>query len=142
MAESPIREADPRDAAFYAELMGQLGYPASEEEACKRMSRLEGNGQRVLVAELDGEPAGIAVMHIYTLPIHDAPICRLAVLVVAEQARRRGIGRALTLKVEKEARRAGCDRIVLESGLQRDEAHEFYGALGYENHALEFRKLL
>ena len=142
MAAVTIREANPADAAFYAELMGQLGYPASEEQARNRICRLDGDGQRLLVAELDGELAGIAVVHVYTLPIHDAPICRLVVLVVAEWARRRGVGRTLTLAVEEEARRAGCDRIVLESGLRRGEAHEFYRALGYENHALEFRKLL
>jgi GNAT superfamily N-acetyltransferase len=142
VAPATIREATPADAAFYAELMSLLGYPASEEQARNRMSRLDGEGQRLFVAELDGELAGIAVVHVYPLPIHDAPICRLVVLVVAEWARRRGVGRTLIRAVEAEARSAGCDRIVLESGLRRDEAHEFYRALGYENYALEFRKLL
>jgi ribosomal protein S18 acetylase RimI-like enzyme len=82
------------------------------------------------------------VLQIYPVLIQDAPTCRLAVLVVAEWARRRGVGRALTLAAEEEARRAGCDRIVLESGVRRDAAHEFYRALGYRNHALEFVKTL
>jgi ribosomal protein S18 acetylase RimI-like enzyme len=142
VAGTTIREAEPRDAAFFAELVSQLGYPASEEEARSRTAQLGRDGQRLLVAELDGEPAGIAVMQIYSVLIHDPPTCRLAVLVVAEWARRRGVGRALTLAAEEEARRAGCGWVVLESGIRRDEAHEFYRALGYENHALEFQKPL
>ncbi len=142
MAPATIREATPADAAFYAELMSLLGYPASEEEARNRMHRLDRDGQRLLVAELDGRLAGIAAMQVYPDLIHDPPTCRLVVLVVAEWARRRGVGRALTKTVEEEARSAGCGWVVLESGLRRDEAHEFYGALGYENHALEFVKQL
>jgi hypothetical protein len=44
------------------------------------------------------------------------------------------------LVVEKEARRSGCDRVVLESGVWRDEAHEFYRSRQYESTAHGFQK--
>ena len=142
MAETAIRKARPVDAAFIAELMGELGYAASADEVRDRVGRLDADGQRLIVAELDGEPAGIAVAQIYSVLVQDAAICRLAVLVVAEWARRRGVGRALTLAVEEEARRLGCDRVVLESAVWRDEAHEFYRSRQYESTAHGFQKQL
>lgn len=142
MASVTVRKADPTDAAFFAELVSQLGYPAAADEVRGRMEQLERDGQSLLVAELDGEPAGVAVIQISPALINEAPTCRLAVIVVAKQARRQGVGRALTLAVEEEARRSGCNRIVLESGTWRDEAHNFYRAVDYESIALGFQKQL
>lgn len=142
MEQLTIREAEPADAAFLAELVSQLGYPAATDEVRGRMEQFDRDGQSLLVAEFDGEVAGIAAMQIYPALVQDAPICRLVVLVVADRARRQGVGRALALAVEEEARRSGCDRIVLESGTWRDEAHDFYRALGYESVALGFQKPL
>ncbi len=142
MAALTIREANPDDAAFVAELVSQLGYPALADATRGRMEELEHDGQILLVAELDGELAGVAVMQIYPVLVQDAPICRLVALVVAERARRRGIGRALTLAVEKEAQGSGCDRVVLDSAVWRDEAHEFYRSRQYESTAHGFQKRL
>ncbi len=142
MARATIREAGPADAAFIGELIGQLGYPAGASEVSERLNRLGEDGQRVIVAELDGELAGIALTQIYPALISDAPTCRLVVIVVAEQTRRRGVGRELLLASEDGARRSGCDQIVLESGVWRDEAHDFYSALGFESVALGFQKRL
>jgi len=140
VAAARIRRAGPADAAFIAELVAQLGYPAAVDETRGRMERLDQDGQILFVAELDGELAGIAALQIYPVLVQDAPICRLAVLAVAERMRRRGIGRALTLAVEEEARRSGCDRVVLDSAVWRDEAHEFYRSRQYESTAQCFQK--
>lgn len=140
MTQVTIRKADSADAAAIAELVSVLGYPTVVDETRGRMEQLDRDGQSLLVAEADGEPAGIAVMQIYSVLVQDAPICRLAALVVAERMRRRGIGRALTLAVEEEARRSGCDRVVLDSAVWRDEAHEFYRSREYESTAHGFQK--
>ena len=140
MAAATTRKAGPADSAFIAELVAQLGYPAAVDETRGRMERLDQDGQILFVAELDGELAGIAALQIYPVLVQDAPICRLAVLAVAERMRRRGIGRALTLAVEEEARRSGCDRVVLDSAVWRDEAHEFYRSRQYESTAQCFQK--
>jgi len=140
VAAATIRKAGPADSAFIAELVSLLGYPAAVAETRGRMERLDQDGQSLLVAELNGELAGIAVMQIYPVLVQDAPICRLAVLVVAERMCRRGVGRVLTLAVEEEARRSGCDRVVLDSAVWRDEAHEFYRSRRYESTAHAFQK--
>jgi len=140
VAQVAIRRAEPADAAVIAELLSVLGYPAAVDETRGRMEQLDQDGQSLFVAELEGELAGIAVMQVYPVLVQDAPICRLAVIVVAERVRRRGIGRALTLAVEEEARRSGCDRVVLDSAVWRDEAHEFYRSRDYESTAHGFQK--
>jgi predicted N-acetyltransferase YhbS len=140
VAGATIRKADLADAAFIAELVAELGYPAAVDETRGRIERLDHDGQSLFVAEVDGQLAGIAVMQIYPVLVQDAPICRLAVLAVADGMRRQGIGRALTVEVEEEARRFGCDRVVLDSALWRDEAHEFYRSRQYESTAHGFQK--
>jgi GNAT superfamily N-acetyltransferase len=47
-------------------------------------------------------------------------------LIVAESARRRGVGRALLEEAERHARERGCHALALESGYQRAEAHHMY----------------
>jgi N-acetylglutamate synthase-like GNAT family acetyltransferase len=142
VAQVAIRRAEPADATVITELVSVLGYPAAVDETRDRMEQLEQDGQILFVAELNGELVGIAVLQIYPVLVQDAAICRLAVLVVAERMRRRGIGRALTLAVEEEARRSGCDRVVLDSAVWRDESHEFYRSCQYESSAHRFQKRL
>jgi GNAT superfamily N-acetyltransferase len=128
--ELTVRDAGPDDAPAVAELLGELGYPISPREAAARLGR---QGERVLLAELDGRVQGLVALSVGSLIQHARPLARVTALVVRESARGRGAGRRLMARAEELARAAGCAGVELTSGLraEREAAHRFYEALGY-----------
>lgn len=132
-----VREATAADAAAVAELLDQLGYPMSVEEARRRLDR---DGDRVLLAESTGDVVGLLALAVQ-LPIARArPLARITAMVVRDSKRRHGVGRSLMERAEELARAAGCEGIELTSGIrpERDDAHRFYESLGYERSAYRF----
>jgi ribosomal protein S18 acetylase RimI-like enzyme len=53
-------------------------------------------------------------------------------VVVADDVRRRGAGRAMMLRAIEIAQEAGCYKVNLISGNERTGAHDFYRSLGFE----------
>ena len=86
----------------------------------------------------------IGFVSCFAMPLihRDAPTCRLAALVVTEEARSAGVGRVLVDRVEADARRWGCDRIEVTSGDDRPDAHRFYIREGYRPKPHRFVKPL
>jgi len=136
-----IRDATAADAAEVAALLGELGYPTSAGEAAERLGRSDG---RVLVAESEGRVVGVAALAVAPQLHYAAPVARVTTLVVSEPARGCGAGRRLMARAEELAREAGCHDIELTSGirLEREAAHRFYEALGYERTSYHFHRRL
>ena len=92
-------------------------------------------GELVLVAEAAGELVGALAAAIRDTPRSPSMTpCRrlhLETLVVAQRARRRGVGRALMAAVEAQARRLGARQVVLTVWEGNPAASDFYRALGY-----------
>jgi GNAT superfamily N-acetyltransferase len=63
-------------------------------------------------------------------------------LIVAEEARRNGVGAALLEEVERRARARDCHAITLESGYQRAEAHHLYRRFQMRDQGKQFYKPL
>lgn len=138
-----VREARPDDAHAIAALLGELGYPSGAEQASARLARIERDPSTVLlVAELDGEVAGLAALHLQQLIERDDLGCSLTAMVVGERFRRRGVGARLTDAIEAEARARGCERIALNTAHRRVDAHAFYEARGYEHTGRRYWKEL
>lgn len=132
-----VREATAADAAAVAELLDQLGYLMSVEEARRRLGR---DGDRVLLAESMGDAVGLLALAVQ-LPIARArPLARITAMVVRDSKRRHGVGRRLMERAEELARAAGCEGIELTSGIrpERQDAHHFYESLGYERSSYRF----
>lgn len=132
-----VRDATTADAAAVAELLGELGYPAPPGEAAKRLRR---PGERVLLADSEQLVVGLVALTIGPMLEHARPVARVTALVVRESSRRLGVGRRLMARAEELARDGGCAGIELTSAMrpEREAAHRFYEALGYERTSYRF----
>jgi GNAT superfamily N-acetyltransferase len=127
-----IREAESRDCAALARLIGQLGYQASEAEVAERLATMQVEGRLVLVAELGDEAIGCLSTSVMRVLHRPKPVGRISMMVVDESVRGRGIGAALVRAAETALTDAGCGIVEVTSNVRRTDAHRFYEGLGYE----------
>jgi GNAT superfamily N-acetyltransferase len=137
-----IRDARAYDAEAVAQLLMQLGYPSDASAVAQRLERLQVVGDRVIVAEHDGQVVGLAHLQVTPALERDRPAGKLGALVVDEAQRGRGLGRALVEAVEAEARARGCDVLFLTTSEWRDDAHAFYERLGLEQTGRRYSRTL
>ena len=140
--EAPIvREALAADTAALALLMSELGYPVTPEVLSSRLAKMP-SAHCTFVAELDGAIAGFVGCSALDIYESDTPVGWVMALSVAERFRRRGVGRALLLRVERWCADVGLRDIRVHSGEQRADAHAFYRACGFEHTGRRFKKSL
>ena len=135
-----VRDADAGDADALARLCGQLGYPSSAAAVLQRLERLVRSGARALVATSGGDVIGLATVHLRSMINHEAPLAQLTLLVVDEERRSQGVGRALVDEAEAWARAQGCRRIIVTTALHRMGAHAFYERIGYAHTGRRYGK--
>jgi GNAT superfamily N-acetyltransferase len=137
-----IREARDGDAEAIAALLGELGYPTTAEVAGERLARLRADAASWLWVAAEGERlVGLVGLHVMPL-LERGPFARITALVVAEDWRRRGVGRALMARAHEQAVAEGCERMELSSADRRADAHAFYRDIGFEEASRRFLKYL
>lgn len=128
-----VRWMTATDLPAVVELCEQLGYPCTLAEAAKRFDRIRSEADHaMLVAELVG---GRVAGWIHVHPVHTIEsdsYAEIGGLVVDQNCRRQGAGRALVAEAERWAREQGFARIRVRSNIVRPEAHEFYPGIGFE----------
>lgn len=127
-----IRRAELSDSEAIAPLVGHLGYPTDASEIRARLERLLADAQStVIVAEEHDDVVGLVTFDVLHLIYRPRAQCRITALVVRDDRRRRGIGRALVQAVEEVARERECFRLELTTQAGRNEALPFYASLGF-----------
>jgi GNAT superfamily N-acetyltransferase len=97
-------------------------------------------GLELLVAEREGEVVGSLVLFIAPNLSHGGlPWALVEDVIVDQKYRRQGVGKLLMDYAIARAKEAGCYRIGLSSDKSRQEAHQFYRALGFKTSAHGFR---
>jgi len=138
-----IRPARQGDARAIAELSGQLGYPASEQEMAGRLALLLKRRQgAVLVAETAAHQV-VGWLHVSLTPLLEVPLrAEVNGLIVKEELRSLGAGAKLLQAAERWARAKGCIGMSVRSNVIRQRAHAFYLRQGYEHYKTQkaFRK--
>jgi len=145
------RRATTSDLPRLVELLQQLSLEEPREspdeplDAYRRaFARIDGDpNQQLLVAESEGRVVRtLVVVVIANLSHRGKPWAVVENVVVDAAVRGRGVGEALLREAEAIARAAGCFKLSLTSNKRRDDAHRFYGRLGFrathEGFRLEF----
>jgi ribosomal protein S18 acetylase RimI-like enzyme len=140
--EPKLRAAKPTDARTLVELIKSLGHEIDEKSVRKNIAKLMKTGEAPLVATLDKKLIGLCGVHKMVTVHRPAPVGRITVLVVSEEARGTGIGQMLVQEAEKLLRNAGCKIVEVTSNDRRSAAHAFYRHLGYERTSMRFMKKL
>jgi ribosomal protein S18 acetylase RimI-like enzyme len=116
----------------FARLIPQLS-SSSPPPTADELSEIVGAAHSVLfVARLDGRVVGSLTLALYRIPtglkawIED--------VVVDDEARRNGIGEALSRAAVEEADRRGAKHVSLTSRASRDAANRLYQAIGFEQY--------
>ena len=112
-----------------AELSDAMTGDISRDQLANRWRENLGGYRVMLVALLDADVVGTVSMGGHN---HQRPdSLRLFALDVAPALRRRGVGSALVLAVEREAGLSGLGRINLEVAVENSGAVQLYEKLGY-----------
>jgi GNAT superfamily N-acetyltransferase len=127
-----IRAMEAGDVPEISRLCDALGYPATSDAVARRSSILTCSTGDVLFVAIDrGVVVGWAHAFLSVL-LETDPFVEIGGIVVAEAARRRGVGRLLMSAAERWAVSRGCVEVRLRSNVVREGAHRFYELLGYQ----------
>lgn len=137
-----VRAAEPKDAKTLAKLIKYLGHEIDEKTVRKNIGRLVKAGESPLVATLEKAVIGLCGIHRMVTVHRPAPVGRITILVVAEEAQDNGIGRLLVEEAERLLKKAGCQIVEVTSNDGRGRAHAFYRHMGYERTSIRFMKTL
>jgi ribosomal protein S18 acetylase RimI-like enzyme len=138
-----IGDAELFDAAELAALACELGYKTTTAEMESRLvSILRDPRYKTLVARKDEKICGMIGTFSASSYLHDDLSGRIIALVVSKESRRCGIGAQLVAAAEKDFAQRGIKRVTLTTRFEREEAHQFYEKLGYEQNGWRFVKQL
>ncbi len=120
------------DADSVAQLMTQLGYPSTSQQIAQRFARIDGqSNQALFVAEDEGQV--VASVHVAANPyLENDASAEILGLVVADEYRSRGVGKALVSAAEAWAAALGCGMLRVRSNTIRTRAHAFYDRAGFQ----------
>jgi GNAT superfamily N-acetyltransferase len=138
-----IRHAQPGDAAVLAQLMCELGYETTGAEMSERLRSILSDARySTIVAEIDNRVCGTIGTLTHASHGHNDFSGKIIALVVSKRHRRSGVGRALIAAAEEDFTRRRITRVTLTTRFERNEAHQFYEALGYSRTGFRFAKNL
>lgn len=131
-----IRKARPADADAIRVLMTDIGFAGTKQEMARALAAATARKEPVLVADRDAV-IGVLVWHIVpTLQV--GRIARITAIVVDENERRAGIGRALYEAASDEWAKRKVTIIEAMSEIAVRNANGFFRALGFEQASYRF----
>lgn len=126
------------DIGAVMQLHRELGWnPAFQADGTTLKQRLETliteDGALLLVAEMDGQVVGYIHGQMVVYLLFAGREMLISEVFVVEEARGKGVGKALIAAIEREAVKQRCFRISVLNGRERESYKRgFYPSLGYQ----------
>jgi len=144
-----IRPAKNNDIPLVLGLLYELGRPKPEKDSDLDLFRnlvkkqISDSDKTILIAEKNNVNV-IGMVSIIFLPRLNQIRCEMYIpeLIVTKKYRNQRVGTGLINACISLAKQKECQKIRLESGIQRIEAHQFYKKMGFESKSLSFTKNL
>lgn len=143
-----VRDARPSDWPAVSALLAELGRPdvRDRDDEPEHQAGFEAYLERpdtvALVAVAGDSVVGFLDLEFRQRLNFRTPQAWVPDLIVSEESRSRGAGKALLGEAERRSRERGCWSLALESASWRTRAHAFYEREGMANNAGSFSKLL
>jgi GNAT superfamily N-acetyltransferase len=118
-------------------VLAQLRPHLSLEDFTRRLPHLRRQGYRLAYLEDNGQVCAVAGFRILEMWSRGR-FLYVDDLVTESTLRRRGYGAALLAWLAHYARKQGCQRLDLDSGVERSTAHQFYTRCGLQVVAFHF----
>ena len=145
---SRIRAARRDDFEAVVALLEELGRPdvtAATRDDCRAIydeQVVDPNSHHIVAEDDAGRVVAFCSVHFRGRLNWPSPEAWVPDLIVAERARRAGIGRDLLEEAQRRARERGCHALQLESAYNRAEAHHLYRQFGMRDVGKSFHKHL
>ncbi|MFZ0323510.1 MAG: GNAT family N-acetyltransferase [Actinomycetes bacterium] len=112
---------------------GPYAPPSTLDGLHERLSRIaDSPGHELLVAEIDDEPVGVAVLSTLPMnPLTDERTLQISFMHVRDDSRRRGIGRALVTAAAQQAQEARLEYVSVAVYPHARESNRFFARLGF-----------
>lgn len=125
----------------YSSLIKELLDYSSPESIKQGYPMLSTQGIEFVGVLLDGVPVGLA-QYCLTTNLENYKCLRLDEIIVAQEHRKKGIGRSLIKKLEEQALKNNCSVIFLATGIRNTTAQKFYFQSGFAIGSLYLYKKL
>ena len=133
-----IRAATAIEAPGLAQLLAETGHVIEPAALAERLAAIQKGSGAALVALKWGPPSGVVILHWYQPILASRPVAQITTLLVADEDRRKGIGRMLVKAAAQAARTAGCGDMEIVVSTGEPSLHAFCGAAGFETTGSRF----
>ncbi|MGY5148850.1 MAG: GNAT family N-acetyltransferase [Candidatus Nitrosopumilus sp. bin_68KS] len=145
MENTDVREASIKDIPIILGLLYELGRPKpqkdSDVDSFRKLVKkhIDDDDKKILLVQLNDTEIIAMVSMIFMQRLNQNSLeLYIPELIVREKFQHKGVGKKLInycISIGKEKK---CHRIRLESGNQRNESHQFYKKLGFDQSGLSF----
>lgn len=87
----------------------------------------------------NGQEVGRAYLYLIFNNLHTKPYGLLEDVFVDDNQRGKGLGTKLVTEIIAEAKARGCYKLIATSRHAREQVHDWYKKLGFEEYGVEFR---